>query len=163
MAAVAKRAPGALLPTQDELPADLVLLEEGARQAEEITATFPDPDDAAQRFSAWGWQETVYREFASPDGTTSVSVSLHRFADPQSAADAVPYLAEARAVALGLDPIPVADIGDQVAAVAGEVAGGQEVSLYVQQGAVVARVTVVTAAGEPLAMAREIASAMLRK
>jgi hypothetical protein len=37
------------------------------------------------------------------------------------------------------------------------------VSLYVRQGAVVARVTVVTAAGESLEIARETASAMLRK
>ena len=152
-----------MLPAVSEVPAGLMRTAEGSRSAEEIAATFPDPADAAQRFPRWGWQESVYRDFASPDGTTSVSVSLHRFADPQSAADAVPYLAEARAGALGLDPIPVADIGDQVAAVAGEVAGGQEVSLYVQQGAVVARVTVVTAAGEPLAIARETASAMLRK
>jgi hypothetical protein len=43
------------------------------------------------------------------------------------------------------------------------VAGGQEVSLYGRQDAVVARVTIVTSAGEPLAMARETASAMLRK
>jgi hypothetical protein len=75
----------------------------------------------------------------------------------------VPYLAEARAVALELDPIPVAGAGDQVAAVAGEVAGGQEVSLYIQQGAVVARVTVVTTAGESLEIARETARTMLRK
>jgi hypothetical protein len=66
-------------------------------------------------------------------------------------------------VALGLDPIPVAGASDQIAAVAGAVAGGQEVSLYVRQDAVVARVTIVTSAGEPLAMARETASAMLRK
>jgi hypothetical protein len=149
----------AMLPTQDELPADLILLKEGTREAEEITATFPDPDDVAQRFTEWGWQETAYRDFASHGGTTSVSVSLHRFAGAQAAAEALSYLAEARGVALRLNPITVAPMGDQVEAVEGTVAKGREVSLYVRQGAVVARITVTASTGDPLDVA--VSTAMI--
>ena len=136
---------------------------EGSRSAEEIAATFPDSADAAQRFQGWGWQESVYRDFASPDGTTSVSVSLHRFADPQSAAAAVPYLAPGPRGGPGVEPHPGRRPRGPGRRGRREVAAGQEVSLYVQQGAVVARVTVVTTAGELLAIARETASAMFRK
>jgi hypothetical protein len=151
----------AMLPTQDELPADLILLKEGTREAEEITATFPDPDDVAQRFTEWGWQETACRDFASQGATTSVSVSLHRFAGAQAAAEALSYLAEARGVALRLNPITVAPMGDQVEAVEGTVAKGREASLYVRQGAVVARVTVTASTGDPLDVAVSTATIVL--
>jgi hypothetical protein len=84
---------------------------------------------------------------------------VRRFTDAQAAAEALSYLAEARGVALRLNPITVAPMGDQVEAVEGTVAKGREVSLYVRQGAVVARVTVTASTGDPLDVA--VSTAMI--
>jgi hypothetical protein len=147
-----------MLPTLDDLPAGFVLREEGARGADEITQTFPNPADAAQRFNAWGWQENAYRDFATADDAISISVSLHRFADDAAASDALSYLAEARQDLLGLAPNGVAELGDQVEAIAGEVAERQEASVYVRRGPIVARITVTASSGDPLPLATEIAT-----
>jgi hypothetical protein len=152
----------ARLPELGDVPDGMVLTEKGGRGAAEIVATFPDPADAAERFVEWGWQGNAYRDFASPDGTTLVSVSLHRFADAQSASEALPYLADARREALGLESIAVGEVGDQAEAVGGAVAAGREASLYVRDGAVVARVTVVASTGDPLEIAVSTAMVVLR-
>jgi len=153
----------AMLPIESEFPFGLTMTGEGARIAEEITQTFPDPVDASQRFTEWGWQENAYRDFASPDGATALSVSLHRFADVQSASEALPYLAEASRIVSGFEPVAIAELGDKSEAIAGQVAGGRELSVYVQVGDVVARISVVTPTGDPLPIAMTTARALLGK
>jgi hypothetical protein len=152
-----------MLPTGAEMPSGWILIEAGARTAEEITQTFPDPGDADQRFRSWGWQENAYRDFASPDGNSSVSVNLHRFADAQAASGALPYLAEARRIVMGFEPTTVALLGDQSEAIEGQVGDGRELSLYVRRGAVVARVSVLVASGDPLPLAVNTAEDVLGK
>src|SRR5690606_38514530 len=137
-----------LLPTQLNIPVGIEVTGEGGFQADEITRTFPDPEDAAEQFRIWGWQENQFRTFATTDGT-SIAISLHRFSDPGSAADALDYFVTARATAINLRPSTISDFGDQVAAIEGRVAGGHEVSLYIRQDEVLARITVVTPIGSP--------------
>ncbi|CAA9567614.1 MAG: YpfJ protein, zinc metalloprotease superfamily [uncultured Thermomicrobiales bacterium] len=156
-----------LLPTAAQLPPGLLPTEEGARSEAEITASFPDPVDAAQRFVTWGWRENAYRSFAAPDGdstasgTTSLEVSLHRFASAAGAAEALPYYADGRAVSLGLREIPFAPIGDGARAVGGTVAAGEEVTIYAWRGDLLVRVSAVAAAGDPTADALAVAEAVV--
>lgn len=150
------------LPTVGEVPAGLVPAGEGARGEDELAAGFPDPADAAARLAGWAWQENAYRDFgaadaAAPGATTSLEVSLHRFAMPEGAAGALPYFAEARAEALGLRAVAIDRLGDQSAAVGGAVAAGVETTVYVRVGAVLARVSA-AAPDDPMADARFVAA-----
>lgn len=160
----------ALLPTEDEVPPGLVLIDEGGRSADEITATFPDPDEAAALFADWAWEENAYRDFAaadddglSADATTSLSANLHRFGDAASAGAALPYLVDARITALGMEPLGVSVLGDQAGAIAGATDVGYEVSVYVRRGDIVARVSAVSPAGDPTADAMNVVEAFLAK
>ncbi len=152
----------ALLLAQSEFPRAMVLSGEGERTADEITRTFPDPVDAAQRFEAWGWRENAYRDFAAASGD-SVSVSLHRFANAQVASDAIPYFVEARRHGSDLEPVYVSAIGDRVEGIGGSVADGQEMSLFIRRGDILARVTVVMKTGDPVPTAEATATALLAK
>jgi hypothetical protein len=129
------------LPAATDLPGSLRVVDEGSRSASEIVASFPDPVEAAQQFSSWGWIENSYRTYAQVDppasrGVTSLEVSLHRFADPTGAASALLYFADARAAALGLTVEPMGHL-------VGNVPGGTEATVYDQQGTVLVRITAV--------------------
>jgi hypothetical protein len=109
----------ALFPTPAQLPAGAVLVEEGARSLDEIAGTFPDPADARQVLTTYGWAENAYRVYTVPAPVTNtptggplrLEISLHRFAlgEPGpmygcsacGAAFALPYFAHGRAVLLG--------------------------------------------------------------
>ena len=152
----------AMLPAAAEMPLDLVQTEEGARTSAAITATFPDPTDAAQRFAEWDWQENAFRHFAALDGSV-VETSLHLFGSEEAAADALSYFADGRAAVLRLQGVPFQGIGDSSTAVGGTVDGGNEYTLYVQQGNVLLRVTAVSPIGDPSADAVAVAELILAK
>src|SRR5215212_11149724 len=110
-----------LFPSAAQLPAGATLVEEGTRSLDELAAGFPDPDDARQVLTAWGWSRTVYRIYvidpaAAPRSTTAIpapdrlEISLHQFATSSTigsaaagASYALPYFAHGRAVMLGQD------------------------------------------------------------
>ena len=143
-----------LLPSGSGIPG-MDLIEEGARPGEDIIATFPDPEDAARLFAEWGWQENAYRIFLAPGEVgpadpTSLEVSLHQFSSEAGSAEALPYFADARAALVALQPVYVDRIGDQSWAIAGPVANGYEVTLYVRRGNVLARITAFSVAGDPM-------------
>ena len=75
----------ALFPSPEQLPAGMVLAEEGSLTASELAATFPDPDDAAQVLTTWGWALNAYRVYVadpsagSDDQLTRLEISLHQF------------------------------------------------------------------------------------
>jgi hypothetical protein len=114
---------------------------EGGRSKEEITATFPDVEDAALRFDAWGWRENAYREYVEADSGATLAVSVHEFRDEQAAAQALQYLADERASLLGLEPVPDQEHGKIVRALTGEIAGKQEASFFLLDGTSVIRLT----------------------
>ncbi|MDQ3870062.1 MAG: hypothetical protein M3301_00410, partial [Chloroflexota bacterium] len=159
-----------MLPTEDEVPADLVLIEEGHRTADDITSTFPDPDDAAAQFAAWGWEGNAFRVFGVPEGsiaptggTASIDVSIHRFANASVATEALFYLVNARETLGTFDDAPVAPLGELSVAIAGQVGDHNEASVYVQRRDVVIRVTATSPEGDPLADAQAVAQTVAAK
>lgn len=152
-----------MLPTEAELILGWTVVEEGARGEGAIAASFPAPAEAATLLATWGWEENVYRNYAGPDGISTAEVSLHRFATASGAAEALPYYADGRSIALGLAPMPLAPLGDQSTAVGGNVAAGRETTVYARRGALLVRVSVVLAAGDPTAEAIALATVVLAR
>lgn len=141
------------LPNEGQVPVGLQLAEEHARSAGTIATTFLDVAEAERLFQDWGWRESAARVFTgqTPSGTSRLEVVVFRLDDPQDAAAALPYFALARAEALRLIPTTKPQTrADTVAAIAGEVEGGYEVTIYLQRGADLYRVTAI-GAGDPMA------------
>lgn len=148
---VAPPSVGAQADPSPYVSAGLVEIERGGRSLDEIAAGFPAPDEAATLLRAWGWAANAFFNYAGEtvNGTTSLEVSLHLFADDPSATEALSYFAAGRALAVGLDPVPIGRIGDEVLAIGGRRDGGNEVTIYVRSGAILVRVSAVTPSGDP--------------
>jgi predicted metalloprotease len=88
-----------LIPSRLELPQgqSFRVDEEGATTLEKLAASFPDPPEAASLLQTWGWQGNRYRYYASdnppPNAAGWVELSIHRFANADAAAAALPYFA----------------------------------------------------------------------
>src|SRR4051812_2845505 len=100
-----------LLPTQDQVPAGLVLANEAERSKEEVIAALGGTEEAAQLLDDWGWSGNAFRDFiadkdAPPEsGTTFLNVSVHRFADPASAANAMVFFSDQVILVQGLEEV----------------------------------------------------------
>jgi hypothetical protein len=159
-----------MLPSEADVPDGLVIVEEGKRTEADIISTFLDPADAQARFDAWGWKGNVYRVFEPPDGSiastngvTRIDASIHRFSSASDASDALLYLSDTRAMALELQNVSDEEIGDQASIIGGSTGEGNEVSVYVRRQSAVARVTALSPQGDPLAVALEVAQAIVDK
>ncbi len=135
------------------VPAGLVEVERGARGLDEIAAGFPAPDDAAALLAGWGWEGNAYFNFAgaTANGTTSLEVSFHLFASESGATEAMSYYAAGRARMLGLSPLPIARVGDELLAIGGARDVGDEVTIYLRNGAYLIRISAVAPSGDPTA------------
>ena len=133
------------------VPAGLVETERGGRTLEEIADGFPAPAEAATLLRAWGWSANAYFNYSgeTASGTTALEVSLHLFADGASATEAMSYFAAGRSLIVGIDPVPIERIGDDVLAIGGRRDGVNEVTIYVRSGALLVRVTAVSPGGDP--------------
>jgi hypothetical protein len=122
--------------------------------------------DASTTLEALGWQGGVYRQFTCkpPAGRVGwVDISVHRFPDAGSAAEAVAYFAASRAESMGLQPVLAPTIGDNSAALAGPAVNGTEYSLYLSEGPLLYAVTGVApdSGSDPRADVEAIATALL--
>ena len=123
----------------------------------------PRPQPTLQ---ALGWQGGVYRQFTGkpPAGRVGwVDISVHRFPDAESAAEAVAYFAASRAQSMDLQPVPAPTIGESSAALAGPAVNGTEYSLYLSQGSMLYAVTGVApdSGSDPRADVETIATALM--
>ncbi len=131
-----------LFPSAAQLPPGMVLADEGSRSAAEIAKAFPDPGDAAQVLTAWGWAFNAYRVYvadpgAGPETPARLEVSLHQFSSNTGAAYALPYFAHGRAVMLAQHEGPVGLLRPCDAAVTGD----REATRYLRVGDLLARAT----------------------
>src|SRR5215212_305346 len=151
-----------LFPSAEQLPAGATLVEEGTRSLDELAAGFPDPDDARQVLTDWGWSRNVYRvyaiESAAPQSNTAIpapdrlEISLHQFATSSTigsaaagASYALAYFAHGRAVMLGQDQRIELGMSPCEAAVMGAGTGeSTEYTYYVRSGSLLVRVTAAT-------------------
>jgi predicted metalloprotease len=167
-----------LLPTQtmsEYLPATLPLQtascfrvdSEGSLTFDELVGRLGWTEEARQRLRDWGWQASVYRNFACdspPPGSAGwVEVSLHLFGDGASAIEAVDYFSALRAEGTRLIVGPAPQIGESAVVLSGPAANGQEFTLYASDGPLLIRVTTIAPTGIPFADAMAIAQDVLSR
>jgi hypothetical protein len=109
--------------------------------------------DATVTLDTLGWQEGAYRQFGcdnpGPGHVGWVNMGILRFADAQSAADAVDFFAESRALVTNLQAAAPLTLGESAAALAGPTVNGTEYTLFVSNGPLLFRVTGVAPVGDP--------------
>ncbi len=86
---------------------------------------------------------------------------MHGFATPEGAAAALPYYADGRIAVVGVADVPIELLGEQSVAVGGPVPAGNELTIYARSGAVLLRVSVVSATGDPATLATAFARLVL--
>jgi hypothetical protein len=148
-----------LLPTQDQVPAGLILVDEAERSKEEVVAALGGTEEAAQLLDDWGWSGNAFRDFivddtADPPGeTTFLNVSVHRFADAASAANAMVFFSDQVILVQGLEEVEPPAIGDSARLLKGAPDGVPLTVLYAQQGPIMYRIggSTETPDGDPTA------------
>ena len=148
-----------LLPTEEQVPEGLVAVAEPAdRSLEEVANQLGGTEEAATLLNDWGWEGNTFQDFSSPDelapgATTFINVSIHRFADPDSAENALVYFSNLVIDGQGLEEFQIDPVGDSVRALRGAPDGVALVVLYVRDGAIMYRIGASsnTAEGDPTA------------
>ena len=135
-----------LLPTQDQVPAGLVMVDEAERSKEEVIAALGGTEEAAQLLDDWGWSGNAFRDFIAdkddppPSETSFLNVSVHRFADVESAANAMIFFSDQVVFGQGLEEVEPPAIGESARLLRGAPDGVPLTVLYAQQGPIMYRV-----------------------
>jgi hypothetical protein len=135
-----------LLPSQEQVPAGLVQVDEAERSKEEVIAALGGTEEAAQLLDDWGWSGNAFRDFIAddsavlPGGTTFLNVSVHRFADPESAANAMIFFSDQVIFVQGLEEVEPPAIGESARLLRGAPDGVPLSVLYAQQGPIMYRI-----------------------
>ncbi len=155
-------------PTAKQVPAGLELTGDGDRSLTEVVSSFSDPVATRKQFIAWGWQRNHVRTFHAPKGQfraqdkiDGVYISVHVFGSRDSAGAALDSLFRVLATDTRFKEIPVDPLGERSRELYGKVAYGNEVTLYVQQGNLLIRLTASSPTGDPRDQARDMVKAML--
>jgi len=157
-----------LLPTQAQMPAGLILADEAERSKDEVIAALGGTEEAAQLLDDWGWSGNAFRDFIAdedappPSGTTFLNVSVHRFADAESAANALIVFSDEVILSQGLQEVEPPALGESARLLVGEANDVTLSVLYAQQGPIMYRIggSAAIGSGDPtvdvLAVAGEI-------
>ena len=135
-----------LLPTQAQMPAGLILADEAERSKDEVIAALGGTEEAAQLLDDWGWSGNAFRDFiadedAPPEsGTTFLNVSVHRFADSESATNAMVFFSDQVILVQGLEEVEAPAIGESARLLKGAPDGVPLTVLYAQQGPIMYRI-----------------------
>lgn len=134
------------LPTQEQVPAGLVLADEAERSKQDVAAALGGTDEATQLLDDWGWSGNAFRDFVlpqdaepGPSGTTFLNVSVHRFADAESAANALIFFSDQVVISQGLQDVEAPAIGESARLLMGAPDGVPLTILYVQDGPIMYR------------------------
>jgi len=158
-----------LLPTQSQVPEGLILTNEAERSKADVVEQLGDTAEAAQHLDDWGWSGNAYRDFiADPDaanpGTLSfLNVSVHRFADAESAANAMVFFSDQVILVQGLEEVEPPAIGDSARLLKGAPDGSPLTVLYVQDGPIMYRIggSAATVDGDPTQDVLSVASEII--
>src|SRR5215210_2106678 len=135
-----------LLPSQDQVPAGLILVDEAERSKEEVIAALGGTEEAAQLLDDWGWSGNAFRDYIADEdappqsGTTFLNVSVHRFGDPESAANALIVFSDKVIVDQGLQEVEPPAVGESARLLQGAPDGVPLSILYAQQGPIMYRI-----------------------
>ncbi|MDQ2655222.1 MAG: neutral zinc metallopeptidase, partial [Chloroflexota bacterium] len=131
----------------------------------ELTDRFTDSYEAQDLLEAWNWKASAVREFtcatAGNDEVNWFETDVHRFGDAAHAHEAADYFASVRASAYGMQTSEVSGIGEYAVSLSGSAPDGEEFTLYISQGAWLARVTGVSDRGDPEADVFTVARGLL--
>jgi hypothetical protein len=145
-----------------------VQVDEAERSKAEVVAALGGTEEAAQLLDDWGWSGNAFREFIAdesaivPGGTSFLNVSVHRFADAESAANAMIFFSDQVIFGQGLQEIEPPAVGETARLLEGAPEGVPLSILYAQQGPIMYRIggSTSSAEGNPtadvLAVAGEI-------
>src|ERR687893_765701 len=135
-----------LLPTQDQVPAGLILVDEAERSKEEVIAALGGTEEDAQLLEDWGWSGNAFRDFIADEdappqsGTSFLNVSVHRFADPESAANALIVFSDEVILSQSLQEVEPPALGESARLLLGEANDVTLSVLYAQQGPIMYRI-----------------------
>ena len=149
-----------LLPVQSEVPSDLEHVGDRNRSLSQVVVNYTDPDETERLFKSWGWDGNVTRSYEGTgwsSGVTDVYVSIHRFDSDVNAVKALEYSLYDQLVSTGAWEIAVEPIGETTRALA----TASDITIYVQQGDVIIRLTVAAPGGDPISTAQAIMRSIL--
>lgn len=159
----------AFLPAQDQVPAGLILADEAERSKADVVASLGGSDEASQLLDDWGWSGNAFREFIAgeeavpPGGTTYLNVSVHRFANAESAANALIFFSDQVIFGQGLQEVEPPAVGETARLLLGAPDGVPLAVLYAQEGPILYRIggSTATAESDPSADVLAVAAAII--
>ena len=114
--------------------------EDPSKEAADVVAALGGTEEAAQHLDDWGWSGNAFRDFIADEdsppatGTTFLNASVHRFADAESAANALTVFSDYVIVTQGLQNVESPAIGDAAILLVGAPDGVPLAVLYAQKG-----------------------------
>ncbi len=163
----ADRAPQDLLPTEAQVPSGLVETEEGSLDRDAVLNALGGTEEANDLLDRWGWDANVFRYFATGEGETTengitdVTISVHQFADPGSAADAVQYFSDYLiTTGSGYEVVEGETIGDETRWLRQETDAGINLAAYLRVGPDMVRIGGFSPDADPAADVAAIAQAI---
>ncbi|MBA3274643.1 MAG: hypothetical protein H0T72_02525 [Chloroflexia bacterium] len=158
-----------LLPAAEQVPEALTAVNDTSRTQEEVVDALGGGRPAETGLEEWGWTGNVERQFSVEDpatadsaATTYLAVSLHGFASPDAAAEALPFFSDTLINSLGYTEGEAPAVGDaaRLLTITTE-AEGTNATLYVQDGAVLYRILGFSGTGDPTQDLIDVATNML--
>jgi hypothetical protein len=149
-----------LLPLQHEVPSDLTHTGDQNRTLADVAVNYTSPSETERLFTSWGWKENVTRNYERTgwsSGVTWVYVSIHRFDSASGALNALEYSLNDQMASTGAWEVSVSPLADTTRALA----TSSDLTVYVQQGNLLIRLTIAAPGGDPMPMAVSIIQAIL--
>jgi hypothetical protein len=125
-----------------------------------VAVNYTHPEETERLFRSWGWRENITRSYEGTgwsSGVTWVYVSIHKFDSESSAVNALEYSLNDQVVSTGAWEVSVAPLADTTRALA----TSSDITICVQQGDLLIRLTVAAPDGDPMPIALSIMQAIV--
>ena len=158
----------ALLPGADAVPAGLDAAADTELDQAGVVEALGGGRPAEQNLETWGWTGNAQRVFSpsdpealEADATTFLSASVHGFATPAAAAEALPFFSDIL-VDGGWEEVEAPNLGDaaRMLQTVNE-DGSTNVALYIQDGTVLYRIGGSSTGGDPTQDVTDLATSIL--
>lgn len=158
----------AFLPDAAAAPAGLDDVSDDARDLATVVEALGGTRAAETSLTTWGWTGNVERKFNASDpavieeGATSfLVVSVHGFATPDAASEALPFFSDILVNGGGYQELDAPQLGDNARLLQKDEDGTTNVALYVQDGTVLFRIGASSTGGDPTTDAEDIMTTIL--